>query len=79
MGTMDMMVEATPVVVFCMANKEKDTPKNGPKKAPREVSFIADLFFMPESIFGQAFKGKKSTVKPTIPAKIRIWVAAKAS
>lgn len=40
-GTMAIIVDATPVVVYLMANNENDTPRNGPKKAPIEIRTIA--------------------------------------
>jgi len=33
-GTIAMIVEAIPVEVFLIANKEKETPRKGPKKDP---------------------------------------------
>ena len=36
-GTNAMKVEAIPVLVCCMANKESVIPRNGPKKAPTET------------------------------------------
>lgn len=35
-GTMDMMVAATPASVCCTATRLNETPRKGPKKAPRE-------------------------------------------
>ena len=39
-----MIVEATPEVVYFTASKEKETPKNGPNKAPMIILFIAETF-----------------------------------
>jgi hypothetical protein len=36
---MAVIVAATPAVVCCIANREKDTPKKGPNKAPKGYSF----------------------------------------
>jgi hypothetical protein len=42
-GTRDMIVEAIPASVYLTAISEKETPKNGPKNAPRLVNIIPDL------------------------------------
>jgi len=35
------MVDATPVDIYCTANKDSDTPMNGPKNDPTVIYFSA--------------------------------------
>ena len=44
-GVIDVIVDTIPVGACCTARSESDTPRNGPKKAPKEIRFIALISF----------------------------------
>lgn len=41
MREIEAIVDATPVDIYCTANKDKDTPMNGPKNDPIVIYFRA--------------------------------------
>jgi len=78
-GTMAIKVAAIPACVFCMASRENDTPRNGPKTDPRVILFIAEVFLIASPTFLHRFMIKNKMVNPAIPANTRIWEEANAS
>ncbi len=76
-GTIDIMVDAMPVVVCWTDSSEKDTPRKGPKKAPRVINSIALLFFTDCTVSFSLLRKIKMRVNPTIPVNTLIWDAAK--
>ena len=78
-GTRAMIVEATPACVYLTATSENDTPRNGPKNAPRAVAFIPALSLSALITAPHLDMNTASSAKPAIPAMILICVAAKGS
>ena len=66
-GTIDIIVDATPVVVYFTDKSEKETPKNGPKNAPMLNRVIAFLFFTALKSFVQLRVTRKINANPITP------------
>ena len=75
----DVIVDATPVDIYWTANKDKDTPINGPKIEPIVIYFIALKSFSARTMLLQFFLKVIIIAKITVADIIRICVAAKAS
>lgn len=75
-GEREVMVDTIPVAVYWTAIREKDTPTNGPKKAPMDISPIALRFLKAPLSSGHFFWSVINMVNPTIAAISLIWVAA---
>ena len=78
MGTMAMMVEATPVVAYFTAMREKETPRNGPKTEPIAAPVIPERLLKAFLIRFPFRRAMMMIAKPIMPAMILICVAAKA-
>ncbi len=65
---MDIMVEAMPVAVYCTARREKETPRKGPKNAPRAILDKAFGCLNDFAARGHNLITVKMTEKPAIPA-----------
>ena len=50
-GTMAMMVDAMPVLVYLIARSEKETPRKGPKNEPVVIPIIPFEFLNAENTF----------------------------
>jgi len=66
------IVDATPVDIYCTANKDNDTPMNGPKNDPIEIYFTALKSFNARAKLLQFFLKVIIIVKATIAAIILI-------
>jgi len=77
-GTIAMMVEATPVVAYFTAISENDTPRKGPNTDPMLVPIMPGLLLKAFRMRYPFFKIIMIKAKPIMPATILIWVAAKA-
>ena len=75
-GTIDMIVDVTPVLASCMANNDRETPMKGPKKEPMIIPFIPSRFWSASKPFLILPMNIMMSVKPTILAIIRICVEA---
>ena len=78
-GIIDIIVDAIPTVVCFTAKSERYTPIKGPKNAPMVINFIAPPFVLASLTFPQRLIKVIRITKPTLPAIILIWVAAKTS
>ncbi len=79
MGTMDMMVAAIPALVSFTERREREIPRNVPKKAPKAVHPRAARWFKSALTLGHQRKAANKARKIPNAAMIRIWVAAKRS
>ena len=78
-GTMAMMVAAMPARVFWTASKEKETPRKGPKRDPREIIRMACRLCKAPIILGHQRITRIIIKNPIMPAMTLIWEEAKAS
>ena len=76
-GTIEVIVEVIPAEVYCKANKDRETPTNGPNIAPNVIPPIAFLSFMDFLKSSHLLRYINNIVKLINPAIILIWVEAK--
>ncbi len=73
-GIIDMMVDATPVDACCTAKRDKETPKNGPKKDPMATTPITLRCFSDTARPFHCFMMVKKSENPINAAIALIWV-----
>jgi len=78
-GVIDINVAAIPACVCCTASSENETPRNGPKNAPRVIRFIAGIFLTAALNRGHRFIKVRTNTKPITPVSTLICEAEKAS